>query len=202
VIEACAVALRGWDYPHVDRSDRANGTDWIASWCEFAGHREYWRFFQSAQFVHLFSFREDAIRNSLEAAIEKTLVGVPPGAEPPTGCADVGEMLFNITEVYEFASRLVQRMALEGSVSISIELVDVRSRILTALEFSRAWWGYYPAVESNLAHTVTIPIDRIVASASDLALDEAVWFFHRFQWNEPNRTVLQNDQRKLLSRGL
>jgi hypothetical protein len=121
MIEPSVVSLRGWDYPHVDRSDRANGKDWIASWCDFMDHREYWQFFQSGQFAHLFSFREDAQqRNALQTALSQPHVEVPTG-EKPTGCMDIIETLFKLTEIYEFASRLSQKMALEGSISISVE---------------------------------------------------------------------------------
>jgi hypothetical protein len=106
-------------------------------------------------------------------------------------------VLFRITEIYEFASRLVQKTALAGSVSISIELIDVGSRILTALDFSPAWWGYYPAMATSLAHTVDVQIDRLNGGAAELAVEEAAWFFHGFKWNDPNRAVLQNDQQKL-----
>jgi hypothetical protein len=149
VIEACRVSLRGWDYPHVDRSDRARGTDWIASWGDFGSHREYWRFFQTGQFIHLFSFREDAIPDALKRAISKLVEKLPPSAQP-SGCADILELASNVTEIYELASRLAQRLALEGKVYISIELVGVKDRILTALDFFRAWWGYYPSVEDKL----------------------------------------------------
>ena len=53
IIESCSVSLRGWNYPHVDREGKVNGNDWISSWCEFNGFGEYWRFYQSAQLLHL-----------------------------------------------------------------------------------------------------------------------------------------------------
>jgi len=200
-IEPCAVSLRGWDYPHIDRSDRANGKDWIASWCDFMDHHEYWQFFQSGQFAHLFSFREDARPNALQTALSKPLVEIPTGQEP-TGCIDIIETLFRLTEIYEFTSRLSQKMALEGSILIRVELAQVKSRILTVLDFRREWWGYYPSVEDNLIHTTEIPVAELIGNSAQLALDATLWFFHRFQWNDPNRTVLQNDQQKLLTRNL
>lgn len=201
IIEPTAVSLRGWDFPHIDRTNRANGNDWIASWCDFMGHREYWQFFQSGQFVHLSSFREDAWPNALQTALGKTLEK-PPIGEEPTGCVDVVEALFRLTEVHEFAARLCQRMALEGEAEITVVWEQVKSRILTALEFSRAWWGYYPSAEDRLEYRRVLPVASIVGNSAGLALDAALWFFHRFQWNDPNRTVLQNDQQKLLTRNL
>jgi hypothetical protein len=123
----------------------------------------------------------------------------------PTGplrSLDVIETLFRLTEIYEFASRLSQKMSLQGSISISVELLQVKSRILTALEFHRAWWGYYPSAEDNLRHIKEVPVAELIGDSAQLALDAAIWVFHRFQWNDPNQTVLQNDQQKLLTRTL
>jgi hypothetical protein len=60
VVERAAVRLRGWPYPAVSRNseERDQGTNWVASWCSFRGHSEYWRFYQSKQFLHLFAVRE------------------------------------------------------------------------------------------------------------------------------------------------
>lgn len=162
-------------------------------------HREYWRFYQSGQFVHLFSLREDAIRNSVETATKRVMIEIPPD-KTPTGCLDVIEVLFNLTEIYEFCSRLAQRMALQGSVMVTVELVNVKARILTVLEFSRAWYGYYPSFLERLTLSNDIPVERLIADSAQLGLDAAIWFFHRFQWNDPNRSMLQNDQRRLLTR--
>ena len=59
-IEKNKLSLRGWDYPHLSRRDteREQGNNWVASWSAFMGHYEYWRFYQSGQFIHLFSVRE------------------------------------------------------------------------------------------------------------------------------------------------
>ncbi len=54
-----SVRLRGWDYPHLGHRELANGEDWVESGADFRGHVEYWRFYQSGQFVHHFAFEED-----------------------------------------------------------------------------------------------------------------------------------------------
>ena len=60
IIQQTKVHLRGWDYPHLStrNTERASGSNWIASWTPFMNHNEYWRFYQSGQFLHLFSVRE------------------------------------------------------------------------------------------------------------------------------------------------
>jgi hypothetical protein len=93
-------------------------------------------------------------------------------------------------------------MALEGEAKITVVWEQVRSRILSAIEFSSAWWGYYPSAEDRLEYSRELPVTSIAGNSAGLALDAALWFFHRFQWNDPNRTVLQNDQQELLTRNL
>src|ERR671931_2326189 len=59
-VEQTKVRLRGWDYPHLStkNNQRCQGVNWAGSWSNFMGHNEYWRFYQSGQFIHLFSIRE------------------------------------------------------------------------------------------------------------------------------------------------
>jgi hypothetical protein len=185
----------------MDRTRRVNGSDWIASWCDFMDVREYWRFFQSGQLLHLSSFREDRDPAKLKAAIGKILGSEQPQA-PPSGCVDVTELLFRITEIYEFSARLFQRIGTVGSISVAIDLRGVKSRILTSLPFERAWWQYCPSVEDNLRYSEDFAIDRLIGSSSQLALDATVWFCQRFQWNDPNVRQLRVDQQRLLSRSL
>ena len=44
-MEECAVSLRGWGYPHIDRENRGYASDSIYSWCDSArtGKKEYWK---------------------------------------------------------------------------------------------------------------------------------------------------------------
>jgi len=60
IIEKTKLRLRGWDYPHLSgrEAERGQGTNWVYSWSDFLGSYEYWRFYQSGQFLHLFSIRE------------------------------------------------------------------------------------------------------------------------------------------------
>src|SRR5438034_7832370 len=92
IIESCSVSLRGWNYPHVDREGRTNGNDWISSWCEFNGYLEYWRFYQSGQFLHLKSFWEDSEKVDLAGALQRKRPWTPTSSVPPTGLVDITEL--------------------------------------------------------------------------------------------------------------
>lgn len=108
LMESCRVVLRGRDFPHVDRVNRSNANDWIASWCELIGQREYWRLYQSGQFVHLFSFLEDVFREAYERRAQPTL-GKMEKNFIPSGFSDDISLLYTLTEIFEFAARLAQK---------------------------------------------------------------------------------------------
>src|SRR5688500_17704073 len=60
IVDARQVRLRGWYYPHVTHRAEAweRGEDFVANHVAFGGHIEYWRMYQSGQFVHLLGVRE------------------------------------------------------------------------------------------------------------------------------------------------
>src|SRR6266571_644849 len=60
------VQLRGWDYPHFPREGVTRGNDFIegATEAAFISHLEVWRLYQSGQFIHLFSMREDWVEGT------------------------------------------------------------------------------------------------------------------------------------------
>ena len=62
IIEHSRVNLRGWSYPHIGRSGiKVAGDNSVDSFCDWpiGSMFEYWRFYQTGQFVHYFSMRED-----------------------------------------------------------------------------------------------------------------------------------------------
>ncbi len=117
IIEQSGVLLRGWDYPHFTNADIINGDDFIESSVDFEGHKEYWRLYQSGQFIHHFACREDyeVDPNDLSR------LSVP--APSPSGkYLSILSTLYTITEIFEFASRLAVKDILSSNLSISIKL--------------------------------------------------------------------------------
>src|SRR5690349_8899477 len=60
LVEATKLSLRGWDFPHVGRKEEQllRARNWVGSQTEFSTHIEYWRLYQSGQFLHLHAVRE------------------------------------------------------------------------------------------------------------------------------------------------
>src|SRR6266571_4616409 len=98
------VQLRGWDYPHFPREGVTRGNDFIegATEAAFISHLEVWRLYQSGQFIHLFSMREDWVEGT-------PLPGL--GNVKPGELLSLESTLYTITEIFLFAARLAQRMA-------------------------------------------------------------------------------------------
>ncbi len=198
LVESCRVSLRGWDYPHIGPEHRNNGKDWIESWDEYGSHREYWRFYQSGQFLHLFAFKEDQFRDKAEAKAKgdvPTLKGLT-----PSGYLGVLSVLWTITEIFEFAARLAQKANFDDSVSVTIQMVGVKNRVLYESEARRDFFRPYIARESTLSKEWSLKTEQLLSEPSELALNATEWFFERFQWMSPPRQVLANDQRRLLER--
>src|SRR6266516_1867616 len=117
------VQLRGWDYPHFPRDGVTRGNDFIEAATEaaFISHLEVWRLYQSGQFIHVFSMREDWV----EGTPMPGLGNVKPGT-----LLSYESTLYTITEIFLFAARLAQRMALGPEVIVEYSLVDLLNRKL------------------------------------------------------------------------
>ena len=58
IIRRTSVSLRGWDFPQVGREqDMVQGNNYIGCAINFID-LEYWRFYQSGQFIHLSTLKE------------------------------------------------------------------------------------------------------------------------------------------------
>jgi hypothetical protein len=183
----------------VNFENRAQGSNWMASWTEFMGHREYWRFYQSGQFLHLMSFQEDAIRPRAEQRAKAEIYDWPEGFTA-SGFLEVVMTLWTITEILEFAARLAAKEILGATASVDIRMVDVKDRVLFLSDPGRWWDSFYAASEQTLGNSWSININELLSNPRDLALDAAIWFFERFGWLEIPQDILANDQRRLLER--
>lgn len=192
------LSLRGWDYPHVDfPANQEHGQTWIASWSDFQGHKEYWRLFQSGQFIHLFSVREisepgwqEKLRNSA-----RVFIG-PQVADGSPKFLSIGNFLWTITEIFEFAARLVGAGVYGEHVRISISLKGVADLALT--ETDRFIHNLYRNTSEALEKDWEVGSADLLARSNEHALAATVWFFERFGWHKPPLDLLSEEQERLL----
>jgi hypothetical protein len=157
--------------------------------------KEFWRFYQSGQFIHFLGCIEDWL------AEDVTLFGPSKFANiKPHSILDVTNTLYTLTEIYEFASRLAGKNLFDTSLQIDIQLHGMKNRKLSmALTPQRFFRGEYICSISDLPNPpITITVGEIIGGRHDLSLDHALWIFKRFNWNFPNVGILKQDQKKFV----
>lgn len=188
LVEASRVLLRGWDYPHLN--DIQAGQDWIESgYAEQGSHSEYWRFYRSGQFVHHFAAVEEFDNLTRTRAPERYML--------------VPNVLYTVTEIFEFAARLARHGVLRPAAEVSIELRGMRNRELTFQDLGRSiGFGPFTAQVAEISYETQASQAQLLGTAAELALDAAIAIFEQFRWFDPPRHMLAEDQRKFLERRL
>ena len=92
--------LRGWDYPHIpgrqdDDSRIYRGVDYIEAYIDWWEHKEVWRYYQSAQFIHYMGIHEDWYEDNEWA--DNSLKKIKP-------CSILNTITttYTVTEIFEF----------------------------------------------------------------------------------------------------
>ncbi len=184
IMRSSLVRLRGWDYPRWAEEEIANGQDWIQGGSDWSSHIEYWRFFQSGQFIHHFAMREDHR---------------PYG---DTRFLVIPSTLFTVTEIIEFAARLARHGVFIPGAELSIRLEGTEGRLL------QYGWDPYSSADVRCCRVPSVEFEQtyepteLLGNAPALALTAAKSIFERFNWNEIPDSILVEDQRKFLERRL
>lgn len=199
LIEHNVVRLRGWPYPHLSRkeAERAHGSNWVASWSNFMGHLEYWRLYQSGQFVHLSGVREStetAWRTKLESVTRNHLSSYGDlDWKAIHGFIHITNFIYTMTEVFEFAARMSQAGAFGDRLDVAVQLNGIKGFVLTT-DGDRAWHNYYAASEDSFAKTWEFTVNDLVSDTAGKSFDAVLWFFDRFGWHDPPVEILRGDQ--------
>ncbi|MGH9978947.1 MAG: hypothetical protein ACRD8Z_24405 [Nitrososphaeraceae archaeon] len=146
-------------------------------------NKEFWRLYQSGQFFHRFSFREDW-----------------PDYEESNKKLDILNTLFRLTEIFRFASALsANHDSFSGGTSIEIELRDLSNRILSTRDPSRTLTYDYQCDEYSLKCIKDYSAEEIRVHSSELAINCALEIFNRFSWLNPGLAeLLRMEQESLL----
>ncbi len=156
--------------------ERGHGSHWIDSSRESEnGNMDYWRFYQSGRFIHLFTFLED--RSDMRELIENREFGWPLPADL-TGYFLFDEAIHRFTAIFELAARLMDAGALDHAPVVRISMRQVKGRLLTFYKFPFAGAPHYKA-------TTEEPLEQEwqITSLDDpmkRAREAASWFFEGF----------------------
>jgi len=189
IIEKSKVSYRGWDFPHLDRVETSNGTDWIESGADFDDIIEYWRFYQSGQFVHYLAIREDYRRKDIESSIGKT--------EKNDRFFNIETTIYRITEVFEFAYRLLECMILNPNFEISINIIGVKERELFFFQRDRYLSNKYKSVIDKIEFAKEYSENDFIAKKDELTFECIEYVFEKFNFY-PSRQIINEIQEKIM----
>ena len=187
ILESCAVRLRGWDFPHVDQKTEPEiGQDSVSQNIDIEMFVEYWRFYQSGQFVHLGGFKEDWLD-------QRTELGMMFGGRytwPASERLGLLGTIFRFTEIFEFATRMSLSEAGDKTMDIQITLNGLESRILWTESSNRAEFFSPRIAAVNQYNFKRAYSDaELAADTRNLALEPAIELFRRFGWDASLETV-------------
>lgn len=211
IVQKNRVCLRGWDFPHFPMGGDPQlhglkqGSNWIGAWSHFMGLLEYWRFYQSTQFLHLSTVREAVDLNWRERLAADTIGHLVYRANMQEfdwssipGYISLVNFVYRVTEIIEFLKRLVQAEVYQSPVSCTIGLHKIKGFVLTT-EPNRLWSTFCQAGEDSLEHVWTISPDELLENSTGTIVEVTKWFFERLGWMEPNEEAIANDAKKLLA---
>lgn len=199
IIERVTVQLRGWDYPHFPRRQGDDTGlepcgEYYQGWIDWENHKEFWRIYKSGQFLHYLALREDWFDEmSWKPDLAETI--------KPMGVLGItGSVTYQITEVYEFLSRLVRENIYDEGVQVSISLHNTKGRKLWVEDpFRVALFGDYKTGTNDLFFKETYTKEQILTDPKDLAFAIIMQILDAFGWNNIPVETIKKDQENLLS---
>jgi hypothetical protein len=202
VVSSNAVAFRGWDYPHIPHSkDQFTsieaGQDYYQAWLDWEeyGHIEFWRMFQSGQFIHYRALHEDW----REVRMNNVLSDEKRDSTPGKYLGVVGTV-YLFTEIFQFLSKLTRSSLYNEGVKVSITLENTNGRSLYVDDFLRtSFFQKYSTGADKILFESTFTKEQIISDPNELALQALMELFERFEW-KANLEQLKVDQEKLISR--
>jgi hypothetical protein len=179
IIEKCKVSMSGWGYPNFYHATLTNGQDWIEASDDREPRVGYWKFYQSGQFIHHLACWEDY-------------------DYPNPKILRVLSTVLILTATFEFAARLAEQNILRPAAEILIELGNMDRRSLAEPSWTFFRSSYTAGMNQITAFERVVTPESLLGTSQEFALDAALALFERFDWVNPPREILAEEQRKIL----
>jgi hypothetical protein len=161
VVHQTSVSLEGWHYPILNDAPYEEGSDWIAGAGNISVFIEYWRFYQSGQFIHHLALREDHMG---PAGLFHPQFFIPVEGQQYLSIVASIHML---TDIVEFAARLAYQSVLVPSAVLSVELHKMAGRQLTYMAPGRRLPGSFWFKDETISLGGVYSAEAVMGSPRD-----------------------------------
>ncbi|MGE3062904.1 MAG: hypothetical protein AB7T10_04655 [bacterium] len=198
LIETSQVRLRGWYFPHINHEKFKPKENYYEIDTKYLETKEFWRFYQSGQFIMFTSIYEDVLVK------QKRIPYWPPfNSNNPKGYVEFLISIYLITEFYLFTKRILDKVPQIQELNIELSINNIEGYELFSGEFKRELFNSY----TSSSQIIRIPLktlkrETLISSYSKIALDDVKYIFERFNWLEQPTLVFEEEQAKLLERRL
>lgn len=200
IIKKNSIQLRGWDYPHVpqrsgDDTDILRHTDYVEGWVDWSYFKEFWRMYKSSQFLHYLGFRIDWLDEETSIFTKREKIPAPKSE------FGVVEATYQLTEIFEFLSRLIQSGLYTDGVEVIISLHNLSKRKLTVDNTRRVPFMFERLTGAQeYKYSNNFSKDDILTDPKEPARTILLEIFELFGWDDPPIDTLKKDQEDLLLR--
>lgn len=190
-VESRRVKLRGWDIPSFsfDENDWESQQDFWGSHNSHRGVSEYWRIYQSGQFIHLCDIREVADEKWFSKLSSRAEARMGNEQHTIPGCLDFVNLVWTIAEYLEFAARAAASGQYGSSMTISIALKNIKGFCLSS-DVRRPIGGPFRTDSPDLDWSQSLAIPEVSSSSRSLTCQCSVFFIKRFGWADPSPDVI------------
>lgn len=197
IIGNAIVSLRGWPYPYYN-NQAEQFQDHLQVDVDFEPHIEFWRLYLSGQFVHFIALNEDWLDYQRMSQQDSRFRNLKPG-----DILGFDLMVYDITEICEFISRLGKQKLFSEGVQLELTLVNTENRKLFIFDFNRAdFFTDYRTSDNTLSYVVKVAEQEAIQDTKQNALNAILFFIDKFGWDKPNIESIKDMQQKLLERRL
>jgi hypothetical protein len=200
-VAECAISLRGWDFPHFESRAVYNAPSFAFSYVNWERHVEYWRMYQSGQFVFLgASWDTGASFQDVLMKEVPLMIARDSDKESVVGVLSFIGMIYSVTEFYLFASRLSTRLGYAGDARLDIALHNIEGWALGSGDPRISWHYLYQAHVGTIRAPVPESTDLLTsADAATAARSGLLKLFEGFDW-DASSTVIEDWQQRLMQR--
>src|SRR3989338_6354438 len=194
-----SVRLRGWDYPHISiQNNDSSGFEpcekYYQMWIDWTKYKELLRVYKSGQVLIYRGLREDWVKEDIGIFGASNLQ-----IEPGTKLGVIGTVIYEVTEMFEFLSRLCRDGLYDEGVKVSVTLFGLEGRELWIEDNMRAPFIFPKKTGAKkVQYERTLSKEEAISDSKKLATGLIKEIFDVFEWVPTDEQIIK-DQDNLLS---